>query len=487
MRWSRRKRLNRRRAEKARRIRKRILITSAAVLSVAALDVLYIKAMDGRFYHHTTLNGFDVSGYTASQAVDTLSAPYNALSLRIDEQGETVLSVGFADMGCQVNQEELTAAVNELIDRQNPVAYGGLILGKKYGMHIPFQVDEEAFQSAVCAEKLSKPRVSTTDATLVETDGRYTIQPEVYGTDFEDADLRSLVSETITRSLSDEMPGDTVVAELPQSIYRQPEILSDNADLNDQLELYNRFCGAQVTYEFGEQKKVLGWDTIRGWLRSDDPDDPLDEEAVYNYVCDLASVYDTYDLPRTFESTWHGTMTIEYNTYGYQIDIDGEVSQLLSDIHANTAVSREPVYSHVGYSRNGVDDLNGTYVEVDLSNQHLWFYKHGDLVTESDIISGLPTEERETHEGVFTIPYKASPFNLVGQGGAGEGSGWDVEVQYWMPFDDGQGLHDAAWQSNFGGSTYKIAGSHGCINLPIAEAAAIYAEMEDNVCILIYK
>lgn len=487
MRWSRRKRLNRQKAEKARILRKRILITSAAVLSAAALDIIYIKAMEGRFYHHTSLNGFDVSGYTAQQVVETLCAPYNNLSLRIDEQGKTVLSTSFADMGYRVDAEEMTAAVNKLIDRQSPVAYGGVIFGSRYGMKVPFQIDEALFQAKVCANQLSRPRVITADAMLVKLNEKYVVQPEVYGTDFEDTDLRSLVNDTIAKDLSDGTVEEVVVAEIPESIYRKPEVLSDNEILNKQLNLYNRFCSAQITYEFGKQKKELGWDAIQNWLRLDSPDSPVDEEAVYGYVSELASIYDTYNLPRTFESTWRGTMTIEYNSYGYQIDLDGEVSQLIADILSNTPVSREPVYSHVGYSRNGVDDLNGTYVEVDLSNQYLWFYKNGDLVTETDIISGLPTEERETHEGVFTIPYKASPFNLKGQGGAGEGEGWDVEVQYWMPFDDGQGLHDAAWQSNFGGETYKIAGSHGCINLPIAEAAAIYAEMEENVCILIYK
>ena len=138
---------------------------------------------------------------------------------------------------------------------------------------------------------------------------------------------------------------------------------------------------------------------------------------MYNYVYALAAEYDTYNLPRTFESTNRGTMTIEYNSYGYEIDVDQEAAQLIADIEANTATTREPIYYHEGYNRNGKDDLNGTYVEVDLSNQYLWFYKHGNLVVESPIVSGLPTEERATHEGVFTIPYKQSPANLVGQGG----------------------------------------------------------------------
>ena len=53
------------------------------------------------------------------------------------------------------------------------------------------------------------------------------------------------------------------------------------------------------------------------------------------------------------------TITIEGNEYGYRVDQDGELAQLLTDIDGGAAVTREPVYSKSGYSRNGTDDLAG--------------------------------------------------------------------------------------------------------------------------------
>ncbi len=486
MRWSRRKRLIKKQAQKRRTYKRCAIIAGSVVLALAAADIVYIKVMSGRFYHHTTLNGYDVSGKTADEVTEQLAAPYSTLSLQIEEQGQRVLTTGFTDMGYTVDKEQMRSAVSELIGRQSGFAYAGLIFGNSFGMRVPFSVDEEQFRATVNSGNLSVPRTTTADAELVLSDGEYTIRPEVYGTDFEDTDLRTLVREEIQRELASGTVGQTIVADIPKSIYRQPQIRADDRQLNENLELYNRFCKAQISYVFGDKREVVDWETIRGWLLPDQKDAPVDEEAVYNYVYDLAATYDTYGLPRTFESTYRGELTIEYNKYGYEIDIDAEFSQLLADIYANAPVEREPVYSQTGYSRSGVDDLNGTYVEVDLSMQHLWFYKHGDLIVESDIISGLPKDGRETHEGVFTIPYKASPFTLKDEGNA-PGQGWDIEVQYWMPFDDGQGLHDASWQSNFGGTTYLVAGSHGCINLPVGAAAEIYDAMEENVCILIYQ
>lgn len=486
MRWNRRKRIMQQKRKKQRALQKKALVLVTVAAAVTAADLLYVKLMDGRFYHHTTLNGYSVSGMTAEEAVEYLKKPYNELTLSIDEQGENVLNIPFDEIGYEVDEQALLKAVGELIEHQSTFVYPGLLLGDRYGTRVPFTVDEEAFSSAVCADNLSKPRVITTDAALVEQDGSFVIQPEVYGTDFADSDLQALTKETIDKQLSGSSANTIVSVEIPESIYRIPAVTQDDPDLLDTMKLYQQYCDAEITYTFGEVTEVLDWNTIRDWILPDSPDDPIDEGAVYNYVYALASEYDTYSLPRTFESTNRGTMTIEYNSYGYEIDIDGEAAQLKTDIAANTSTTREPVYYRTGYSRNGKDDLNGTYVEVDLSSQYLWFYKHGYLVAEGPIVSGLPTEERATHEGVFTIPYKQSPANLVGQGG-GPGESWDVEVQYWMPFDDGQGLHDATWQSSFGGNTYQYAGSHGCINLSLDLAAAIYYEMEENVAILIYS
>ena len=45
-----------------------------------------------------------------------------------------------------------------------------------------------------------------------------------------------------------------------------------------------------------------------------------------------------------------------------------------------------------------------------------------------------------------------------------------------MPFDRNViGLHDATWQSSFGGTLYKDGyGSHGCVNLPYSAAQSLY-------------
>ena len=249
-------------------------------------------------------------------------------------------------------------------------------------------------------------------------------------------------------------------------------------DLNSQLKKYR---SSTVTYTFGSETAVLDSDTITSWLKAEGETLTLDEEAIKAYISELANKYNTIYVPRTFHTSAGTDVTIEGNEYGYRIDQDGEYAQLLEDLKSGTAVTREPVYSKKGYQRNGTDDLAGSYIEVSLDAQHLWLYKDGCLVTETDIVSGKPVKGRETYRGAWPIAYKASPFNLTSNE-----YGYDVKVNYWMPFVYGQGLHDASWQSSFGGNRYKTNGSHGCINLPKDQAALIYNTIDAGYPIIIY-
>ena len=487
MRVSRRKRVNRYKAERKQRIKKNILITLSVVLMVVAVNFIYLAIMEGRFYHHTTFNGYDVSGKTVDEVLRMLKEPYNALKLNIEENGSSVLALDFADMGYTVNEDQMRDDIEEVMSRQSPVVYGDLIFGNDFGMRVPFIVDKAVFHEKVSSDQFSVERVITKDAELVENDGVYEIWPEVYGTDLEDEQLEELVKKTIDDELTNATIDTVLNVQINEAHYKKPTILQDNAELNEKLDLYNRFCQAKITHTFGEVTEVLDWDTIQEWLVPEDKENPISEEAIYNYVYNLAVSYDTIYVTRHFETTYGYTVTLPSNDYGYQIDQDAEFEQLKSDIYANTSTEREPVYAIRGYSRNGYDDLNGTYVEVDLSGQYIWFYKDGEHIVESPVITGLPKDGRETVEGAFAIPYKASPFNLKGGGGVGEDEAWDVEVRYWMPFHEGQGLHDADWQGSFGGDAYKTRGSHGCVNLPVDVAAVIYDYMEENVPIILYR
>ena len=129
--------------------------------------------------------------------------------------------------------------------------------------------------------------------------------------------------------------------------------------------------------------------------------------------------------------------------------------------------SREPEYSQKAASHSG-NDYGNTYVEINLTAQHLYFYANGKLLVESDFVSGNAAKGWSTPAGAYSITYKQRNATLKGQGYA-------TPVSYWMPFNGGIGFHDATWQAYFGGDRYTYAGSHGCINMPLDAAATLTA------------
>ena len=441
---------------------------------------LYEQANSGLFFQETKINGYDVSDMTCKEVLLMLEKDYSSPRLDIRENGETALNLSLEEAGYTIDEMGLLSNIQDCMKEQNIRLLFSLMGGNEFEVEVPFEFDEDVFESAVTSAHFALPRTASVDATM-EFDGtQYYIQPEVYGNELDDADIQVMVKDCADRLVAGDRPGEDTVVDIPESFYFLPAVTQDDSQMNTLMNIYNSYCKAKITLTFGEVKEVLDWSTIQNWLDIADGVGTLREEEVYNYVYDLAARYDTLYYPRDFVAHDGRTISYESSDYGYQMDRDGEAAQLINDICANGEVEREPVYAVKGYKRNGRDDICGNYVEANLSQQHLWFYMNGELVVETDFVSGLPKDERETVTGVFPIPYKKSPEVL-------KGDTWEEKVTYWMPFYDGQGLHDAPWRTSFGGNIYQTSGSHGCINLPADAAKVIYDNMEERVPILIYK
>jgi hypothetical protein len=204
----------------------------------------------------------------------------------------------------------------------------------------------------------------------------------------------------------------------------------------------------------------------------------VNDEKLTQYVQNLASTYNTYGKTRSFKTSKGDTIKIGGGTYGYVIDKSGEKEQLLEDLSGGKPVEREPVYELRGLHR-GDNDIGDTYVEIDYTNQHLWFYKDGELVTETDIVSGNISRGNGSSDGVFPVGYKARNQTLVGEN-------YSSDVDFFIQFSYNVGIHDASWRSTFGGQIYKTSGSHGCINVPRKIASKIYDEIEAGIPVVAY-
>ncbi|MBQ4128803.1 MAG: L,D-transpeptidase family protein [Ruminococcus sp.] len=125
--------------------------------------------------------------------------------------------------------------------------------------------------------------------------------------------------------------------------------------------------------------------------------------------------------------------------------------------------------------------IGNTYIEISIKQQRMWYYRDGDLYVETPVVTGN-VGAYSTPTGAYSVYQKLSPATLTGPT-------WSSHVDYWMAFTySGCGIHDASWRSSseFGGSTYKGNGSHGCVNTPTAAVKKMYKKVKIGTPVVVY-
>ena len=461
-------------------------IGAMVVLFVGLFVYLYI-ADTNTLGRKISIYGLDVSTLTVDKAEQKILKDFRERKVAFQEDGATVYETTLGNLGYDLNEDALKTQLTEL---QKTREANRKLFATQEDQKIPYEIqkDEEQEKTALQESNFGdKERTASVDAAIQynENQKQFTLISDVQGNQIDESRMLAYVDQSLEALFPSQLLGGEIKLVMGTDVYQQPSVtVSDDmqnklSGLNEKL---NKYRSSTVTYTLGNETQVVDTSTIESWLQISSDSISVDQDAVKTYVQDLATKYNTIYVPRTFHTSYGNDVTVSDNEYGFQIDQDGELQQLLKDIASGSEVSRDPVYSISAMQRNGSDDLAGSYIEVSLDNQHLWLYKDGALVTETDIVSGAPKAGRETYRGAWPIAYKASPYNL-----SSSEYGYNVTVKYWMPFVYGQGLHDASWQSSFGGNRYKSgAGSHGCINLPTDQAALIYNTIDGGYPIIIY-
>lgn len=258
----------------------------------------------------------------------------------------------------------------------------------------------------------------------------------------------------------------------------------------EQWESLASYVETTITYEFGNHTEVVDCAEISGFIATDENgkflfDESgsfyLDSEKIKAYVKRLAEKYNTVNKPRTFRATRGSMVTIDTGTYGYKIDEKAEFEYLSNVIGNKKQVTRKPQFTQTAYTEvySLNDDIGDTYIEVDLTNQMMYYYKNNRLQIETPVVTGNTSLGRGTPEKVCYVYAKQRNRVLRGEGYASF-------VNFWMPVYGGVGIHDASWRGKYGGTIYKTNGSHGCINTPYSEVSQLYKMVEIGTPVLIF-
>lgn len=294
-----------------------------------------------------------------------------------------------------------------------------------------------------------------------------------------------------------QLQNDKLTLDMEESECFEPCLAAINTDdIQSEPEPCRSCVNCSITFDFEDRSKKVDSNMIADWIiklpdgsvMKDSNGDPVfDREKVAAFVEQMAAETDTFGSSRSFYATVDGWITVPWNydyscIYGWQINQEETVEQLIGLMCAGETVTVEPEYNIRGYCRAS-DDIGTTYVEVDISEQHLWMYKDNVIVLESDIVSGTETDpERRTPRGIGRIWAHEEQRVL----GTMEVQGYEAPVSYWMPFNYLDcGFHDLD-RSAYGGTIYMYNGSHGCINMPLDKAGELYNMTDDGIPVIIH-
>lgn len=447
-----------------------------AATVVAAAGAYFLIGMKYRtsFLPGTVINGNDVSGMTPAEVENLISEGIESYQLVLKERGDKTESIAGGDIRLEA---EFDGTLEKIVENQNPNTWlMAKWSGNSYDIETMISYDEmmlaEKIGNLECMdeEKVIKP-VDAYISEYVSGQG-YSIVPEEEGNELNSDVVREKVGEAI-QALRTEISLEE------EGCYKNPVVRSDNDQLKERIDNLNRYVNVTVTYKFGDKREVLNGDIIHEWIAQGDGSGDISLDGVKSYVQTLATKYNTAYRAKNLKTSYGKEVTITRGNYGWRIDQAAEVEQLMAVIRSGESQEREPVYAQTAAS-HGENDYGNTYVEINLTAQHLFFYKEGKLLVESDFVSGNVSRGFTTPPGAYPLTYKERNATLKGQG-------YSSPVSYWMPFNGGIGMHDASWRSSFGGSIYKTNGSHGCINLPYSAAKTIYENIAKGMPVLCYN
>lgn len=468
------------RPKKKRRGRKALIVAGCLLVFLIVVYLGVALFFNSHFLYGTKINGVDFSLKNVEQVEAYMKEQVENYTLTLEESDGTKEVIDGTDIGLEyVPDDEL----EQLVKGQQKFLWVKCFwepeeITAKVGVTYDEDSLTEVMGNLECMD--GEKQISSENAYPKFNGTEFEIVPEVVGT--------KLDEEVFTATVKEAVNGFQETVNLEEKdCYILPKYVSDSEEVIKAAEKMNSYLGAKITYELGSQTEVVDSEKIAEWVKVSKKKMKVSfkKEKVKEYIQNLASKYDTKYKAKTFTTASGNTVKVEGGSYGWQINQDGEYEQLIKDIKKGKTVSREPEYSSRAASHDGAG-VGGTYAEVDLTNQHMYFIKDGKVVLESDVVTGNPNKGNGTPQGVYTLSYKSRDAVLRGEKQPDGTYEYETPVAYWMPFNGGIGFHDATWQPSFGGDRYLSHGSHGCVNMPKEKAAKLYDLIDSGTPVVCY-
>lgn len=445
-----------------------LAVTGTAILGLYIGMTVYYN---GHFYPKTSVGGIPCGNETSDYVESKNISGADDYLLTVYDRRDTKFHIAGMDIDYEYVATGEEAA---LLSRQNPFAWPAEIFrSHTLELNRSFVYSAEKLASVVQELSLFDEDYieAPEDAHLDIGEEGYEVIPEVLG--------NTPIPEQILSEITNAIDNQETSLTLSGDCYVAPEVYATDSIIADTAAQLDRYMSSTIHYDIdGADENLTGTMILHMLDISEDGTVTVNSDRVAQFVQKLASTYNTYGDVREFVTSKGDTVKIGGGDYGWVINKKAEAEQILSDLSGGTPVTREPVYEQRAV-QSGLDDIGNTYVEIDYTNQHLWYYKAGSLVLKTDIVSGNINRGNGSPDGIFKIVYCQRNATLVGED-------YESNVKYFMPFAYNVGIHDASWRNSFGGEIYKKSGSHGCINVPEDAAKTLIDAMDLGTPVIAY-
>ena len=464
------------------------LLPVFCILFAGAAAAYFVNAEQYRkkFLPGTEISGISAGEMTPEELAAMLSSEADSYTLEMKFLNDVTESFGSADISLSY---DTLPELKEIHESQNRFTWIAGFFGRKlpYTLKTEVTYSQQQLDDLISAlpelqpDNIREPE----DARLkMNPDGVLVMVPEVNGNQIDREKLIASAGEAI---VSRETFLDVVTAD---GIYEKPAVLSTDPELNRNMESLNALLGTTVTFDLSDGgTKVLDRAETSNWLTVDEKGGySLSQEELQSraasYIAEVASVDDNYGNYRTFKSTNFGTVKMgTENLHGHRLDQEAMTDSLVTALLDAEDTEIPMTYSEMVDNKD--PRFGGTYVEVDILNQHVYYYIDNDLYYDCDCVSGLEGSH-STPSGIFSIIDKEEGRTLEGYNSDGTVS-YTAFVNYWMSFYPHYGLHDARWRDYFGGETYLYDGSHGCVNISTYSAQKIFEAIDYDTPVIIFR
>jgi hypothetical protein len=442
------------------------------IITVAVLAVLYFGGVwffATHFSWHSTLNGIDVSFMSNQKAKDTVQDAFQSYELAIDERDDNTEYIQAEEIELQF---QLLDTDEDFLKQQNYwnwFIYGFEVHEYSLKADVSFnrRLLNETIEKLNCmqSEQITYP----VEPQIVKKSGEYAAEEGITGNQLKSPVVRKVVTDAI-KNLN-----KSVNLEKEQC-YVELKYNKEDKQVQTAVDYLNAIQDMRITYQLDDETEVLKGSQIIEWVEiSEDYEVTFNQTAMAEYIEYLKENYEIKGQTVNFDTSYGSTVQITSYIQSTAIDTDAEV------LHLSEAIRDAYESGQKKFIRTSEDmvSIGDTYIEINLTSQQLYCYKDGEMILHTDVVTGKPSTGCATPPGVYTIRSKSSPAVLVGDT-------YRTPVSYWMPFNGGIGLHDATWQSSFGGSRYITNGSHGCVNLRLDVAKFIYEQYSAGDIVVLY-